>query len=215
LFTNTTKEIAEYVATHYDDAADFRSGLPRLVIPGIVAPARPQPDQNGAYDPIELEDYKQDRAEYKKKLEKRRHVMGKVFALIQGQCSPPLWNMVKSDSNFEAINNQTDVIELLKLIRRCMYQKNTRVSNVLFLSQSLRDFMNFRQPEGMGTHASFQNPESVRSSGAGGSGIGHGVEPCARVSDQGPYIALRESQRESERGISSHAIYALCRPQAV
>ena len=65
LFANMTKEIAEYVATHYDDAADFRCGLPNLAIPPIPVPVRPQPDANGAYDPIELDDYKHDQAEYK------------------------------------------------------------------------------------------------------------------------------------------------------
>jgi hypothetical protein len=42
-----------------------------------------------------------------------------------------------------------------------MYQRSTRLNNVLFLSRALRDFISFQQPEGMSTHAYYKKFESL------------------------------------------------------
>ena len=41
LFSTTTQAIGKYVATHYDDAADFRIGLVKIDLPELMEPALP------------------------------------------------------------------------------------------------------------------------------------------------------------------------------
>jgi len=40
-FLKTTKEIAEYIGTHYNDAREFRTGMVELCLPYIVGPKLP------------------------------------------------------------------------------------------------------------------------------------------------------------------------------
>ena len=55
LFRTTTQEIGEYIASHYDDAGEFRLGLLEGALPALAAPANPDPA-----DPVAVEIWKMD-----------------------------------------------------------------------------------------------------------------------------------------------------------
>ena len=83
LFTATTREIAEYVARTYENAAEFRIALITTQLPTIVPPE--DLDANAGLGAVEM--YKLDLREYRDKLTHRKNNLGKIFPLILGQCS--------------------------------------------------------------------------------------------------------------------------------
>ena len=113
LFTVVTKAIGEYIAANYEDAEEFRLAFEHLRFPELVEPVKP----TNASDVFEVELWKEDRKEYRRKQEKRIKNSGKAFALILGQCSRAIRDRVEAATEWPAINNQSDVLELLKLIR--------------------------------------------------------------------------------------------------
>ena len=120
-FAKTTREIAEYVARSYDDAGDFRTGMVDLQLPAIQPPADPDVD-----DQLAVEKWKLELRSYQKSKETRTRNQNRVFALLLGQCSQALRNRMEPHEDWVTINNDSDVIALLRLIQTCMSHKQTR-----------------------------------------------------------------------------------------
>ena len=121
LFTNTTKEIAEYVAREYDNAREFRVGLVELNLPDPEPPARPNNDANV----FVVEEWKEDFKEYRAKMKAREANKGKVFPLILGQCSRTICDRIEASDDWETVSSEYDVIGLLTLIRQSLYNRAT------------------------------------------------------------------------------------------
>ena len=83
LFTKTTREIAEYVATNYIGASDFRNGMVDL----NLQPVRPPTDPTDPHDQVAFEKWKRANATYERQYEERRKLAGRVFSLVIGQCT--------------------------------------------------------------------------------------------------------------------------------
>mmetsp|Transcript_24339 Transcript_24339/g.36098 ORF Transcript_24339/g.36098 Transcript_24339/m.36098 type:complete len:214 (+) Transcript_24339:1120-1761(+) len=120
LFGTTTKAIGKHVATKYEDAADFRTGLVELRLPVLVQPANPPLD-----DPIALELWKIDIREFRDKQRKRAAVQGKAFGLILGQCSRAIRDKIEAAPTWSAANDTNDIMALLRLIRQAMCTGST------------------------------------------------------------------------------------------
>ena len=121
LFTATTREIAEYVARTYENAAEFRIALISTELPTIVPPE--DLDANAGLGAVEM--YKLDLREYRDKLTHRKKNLGKIFPLILGQCSRTIRDRVEAAPNWDEINRTSDVMQLLVLIRQSLCQGAT------------------------------------------------------------------------------------------
>ena len=77
--------------------------------------------------------------------------MKQAFAVVIGQCSKPLQDQMENHANWQQINKESDVIELLKLILESMVQKQTRKHHMQTKYKALIRLTNFRQGQNMST----------------------------------------------------------------
>ena len=144
LFTKTTKAIAEYVAREYTSAGEFRNALPSLHLAPLNPPTRPDPG-----DPFLMEEWKIEYREHKKKIEDRRQNMQKIYALILGQCSPTIRDRIEASDDWEYVNDASNPIALLRLIRQSLYHRATRRKDTHALLEAELALHKFRQTEQM------------------------------------------------------------------
>lgn len=144
LSSKTTTAIGEYVAREYTGASEFRNGLVKLTLPTLQAPPDP-----AAGDAVQMEKWKLDFQEYRKKLADRERNMGKVYSLVLGQCAPTIRDRIEASADWESINNSSDAIKLLVLIRQSLYQRATRRKPTHALIEAEIALMRFHQHERM------------------------------------------------------------------
>ena len=86
MFMRTTKEIAEYIGRTYNDAGEFRIGMPVLSMPDLVEPPRPSEESLGRpMDAFDAELWKMDMQTYRKKKDNRERNKHHAYALVLGQ----------------------------------------------------------------------------------------------------------------------------------
>lgn len=154
LYSNTTKNIAEYIARTYDDAGEFRNGLMKLKLPEINKPELNDFGKKGKDDKIVIdegsrEEWKEEIKSYRKDLKTRRKNKAKAFALILGQCSDMLRSKLEGHDDWETANAGDDPIELLKIIKHCMVHKTTTRHKGYSLIEAEGNLGRFRQGEKM------------------------------------------------------------------
>jgi hypothetical protein len=71
-FTKTTQDIAEYMASQYNDAAEFRIGMERLELAQLAEPTLPGANAT----PVELKLWELTRRTYEKKVKARNRNNG-------------------------------------------------------------------------------------------------------------------------------------------
>jgi hypothetical protein len=140
-FVKTTREIAEYVGREFDDAGEFRTGMVEMALRPLEEPAPPT-DPNQV---VEFELWKMARRTYEKQAEARRRNSSRVYALILGQCSQALRNHMEANEEWERINDESNVMDLLHLIQGCMTQRQTRQKPVHTLMDAEAQVFGFRQ----------------------------------------------------------------------
>ena len=149
LFINTTKEIAEYVAREYTHAGEFRLGMMNLELPPLTPPTPPQ-DANPGLAAVEM--YKLDLKEHHQKSRNREANMEKVYALVLGQCSRTIRDRLEASANWGDINDGSDVMRLLTLIRDCIYSRATTRNPTHSLVDAQAALYTFRQKDNMSNH---------------------------------------------------------------
>ena len=82
-------------------------------------------------------------------MKRRELLIGQVFAIVLGQCSPTIVDRLKSNSMWNAINNSNDFIGLLRLIRTSMYTGATSKNPLQSLLEAQTKFLSFRQTNRM------------------------------------------------------------------
>lgn len=75
--------------------------------------------------------------------------MEKVFLLVLGQCSRAIRDRLEAAENWDAINNDSDTLELLRLVRQCMYNRATTRKSTHTLWEATNALHKFRQGERM------------------------------------------------------------------
>ena len=93
-----------------------------LSLPALTLP-------NGPSNKISLLQIKQYNILYKvynHKVQQRQQNMQQISPLALGQCSPAIQDCLESDPLWNAINDASDVIKLLKLIRKYLYKQSTK-----------------------------------------------------------------------------------------
>ena len=94
---------------------------------------------------VEFELWKMARRNYEKQAEARRRNSSRVYALIIGQCSQALRNRMEASEEWECINDESNVMDLLQLIQKCMTQRQTRQKPVHTLMDAEAQVFSFRQ----------------------------------------------------------------------
>mmetsp|Transcript_10843 Transcript_10843/g.13049 ORF Transcript_10843/g.13049 Transcript_10843/m.13049 type:complete len:102 (+) Transcript_10843:380-685(+) len=84
-------------------------------------PALTRPQDVDVSDTLNFEIWKLDMRDYRDKTKKRDKNNAKAFALILGQCSRAVRDRIEASSTWQGINDESDVIGLLKLIRQSIF----------------------------------------------------------------------------------------------
>jgi hypothetical protein len=97
-----------------------------LVFPTLAPPSAPI-NAPGTNEPswVDKEQFKLQYSEYIKKMDKQSQVQAKVFPLVLGQCSGTIHDCLEASLDWNTINTNSDMLELLKLIQKSMYTKST------------------------------------------------------------------------------------------
>ena len=98
---------------------------------------------------VSVERWKLNLKEYQEQLKTGTANMGKVFLLILGQCSWTIQDRIKAVATWETINNNTDIIEFLKLVYVSLYNQATMKKEVHSFINVEAALQCFRQGEQM------------------------------------------------------------------
>ena len=145
LYTTTTRKIGEYVAKTFERAGEFRLGMVNLKLAAIDLPTSPSAKATTA----EIEIYKIDLREAKGRLRRREENSQRIFPLLLGQCSRTIRDRMEAHQDWHQVNEDSDVIGLLKLIRQSMHGKATSKQVTHSYAEAESDFVRFKQTEKM------------------------------------------------------------------
>ena len=143
MFTRTTKAIGEHIATEYNGGGEFRNGLPTMTLPTLVAPALPADSASA----VQVKLWELDIKEHRKKTEDRERNM--AYALILGQCSKTVQDRLKVHDDWATVNQSSNALGLLRLIRQSLCQWATRRKDTHALIEVETALMRFLQSERM------------------------------------------------------------------
>ena len=154
MFVKTTRKIAEYVSSRLKDASEFRNAMDpdNLAFDTLTAPA-----MGDAPTLTDVEIWKIEYKAFSEATKRRELLLGQVFAIVLGQCSPTVVDRLKSNATWDAINGANDLIGLLRLIRTSMYTGATSKNPLQSLLEAQTKFLSFRQT------ARMTNAEYLRS----------------------------------------------------
>jgi len=143
-FAKVNKEIAEYVSSTIPRAGEFRMGMINLNMDDLVEPEFP-PDPNAADYVRSLEQWRSNHKRWSKRDEDRRNAQFQIFPIVLGQCDPAMIARMEADAEWDDINEASDVIRLLRLIRNCDVQRQTRREEDQTLLESTVEVYNCKQ----------------------------------------------------------------------
>ncbi len=121
-----------------------------LSLPTLTQLTAPTPSATG--QPIgagDLEIYKLDLKEYQDAVKHCKTCQQKIFPLVLGQCSHTVHDRIEAASNWSAVNEGSDVIELLHLIRQSFHNQVTMRKSTHLLIEAETNFFKFRQTDKM------------------------------------------------------------------
>ena len=146
MFVKTTREIAEHVGSKLKDASEFRNAMDpdNLAFEVLTAPALAD-----AQNLMEVEIWKIEYKTYSEAMKRRELLVGQVFAIVLGQCSPTVVDRLKSSATWDTVNNGNDLMGLLRLIRTSMYTGATSKNRLQSLLEAQSKFLAFRQTNRM------------------------------------------------------------------
>ena len=142
LFVKTTREIAEYVSSKLKDASEFRNAMDpdNLAFETLTAPVL-----GDAPTLMDIEIWKITYKAHSEAVNRRELLLGQVFAIVLGQCSPTVVDRLKANADWNAVNNGNDLMGLLRLIRTSMYTGATSKNPIQSLLEAQTKFFSFRQ----------------------------------------------------------------------
>jgi hypothetical protein len=80
-----------------------------------------------------------------RRMEQKANILPSVYAVVWRQCTSEMWELLRSSSEFQAIDENTDVIALLKLIRVSTVVDQRSQHPTISVLQALNKFTSFRQ----------------------------------------------------------------------
>ena len=123
IFTETTKKLASYAGQTYKEPQDIRRAIEDVVeiainMPTVRANITDTTLQGKLYDKcIKI---------WSKRESLYRQNKAAMFSIVLGQCTEAMKSNLESESTYETIANNSDVIELLKLIRNVEFSYDSK-----------------------------------------------------------------------------------------
>ena len=116
-YIKTTKAIAEYVGREYNKAM-------RILVKNLKEsiPDEPSEPTRSKVTDVKMKKYEKELTRYYKKLDKYVEYKAKVFVIIKGQCTLTMKNKVESMKDYEVIEENDDVIRLLKGLKELAFE---------------------------------------------------------------------------------------------
>ncbi|KAG7371090.1 hypothetical protein IV203_019660 [Nitzschia inconspicua] len=185
-FNRITMKIANYIATNVKDAGEFRRALKpdvlkfeELVIPTLT--------EKQKQDTTLVDIWRIDLKECREKMRAREEAKKQAFSIILGQCSMAVTDRLESSEEWESIDESSDVLQLLKLIRKSLYTRSTSKQHTHSLQEAQDRFMLFRQAGHMNVNTYFETFKSLYEAYEHlGGGTGHslaGLQPFLKPKD--------------------------------
>jgi hypothetical protein len=133
----TATKIGEYIARTVPNASEFTLAMRPgdLGFPVIATPPLP----------IEPEVWQMANKQYNDLMEKQEENKRRVYAIVWGQCSRTVLDQVKASANYQQVNSDLDLIELLQLIRTSMYTGATSKDLAHAFIDAVEQFHGFKQ----------------------------------------------------------------------
>jgi len=116
-YTKTTKEIAEYVGSHYSNGGDARLAVMHLKMPSLEKPKAPPKDA----DATDMKIWEEEVKEFVKTKIKLKENVKKLYSLVWGQCSEAMRAKLESVDGHHELSENGDGIGLLKQIKNIVY----------------------------------------------------------------------------------------------
>jgi hypothetical protein len=133
-FNRITQEVAQYIATEVPGAGYLRRALIGLEEPKLLPPPKPTPpeeldeddnedkwvihEMEKAQHDADLEVWKEEvKLVARRRIEQKINILPSVYAVVWRQCTSEMQELLRSTDVFQAIDENNDVIGLLKLIR--------------------------------------------------------------------------------------------------
>ena len=139
-YVKTTEAIGNYVGRMYGKA------MKKLVIEGIEAepdkPVKPTKKTPTAFD---IKEYDKRLDFYFRKQEKYEENKAKVFIVIMGQCTLVMKNKVMSCKDYKKMEEEDDVVELLKIIKTLCYQESEMQYEYLSMQNAMQKLLTMKQ----------------------------------------------------------------------
>ena len=114
LFTETTKKIASYAGRTCKEPQDIRRSIEDIDDVDIPMPTERTSITN---DRLREKLFEKDIETWAKRESIYRQNKASLYSIVLGQCTEAMKAKLESDSGYETISGDSDVIELLKLIR--------------------------------------------------------------------------------------------------
>ena len=115
VYLKTTEAIAEYVGREYNKAM-------RILVKNLKESTPVEPKQpSGKISDVEMKKYEKELSRYYTKYDEYVEYKAKVFVIIKGQCTLTMKNKVESLKDYEKIEEDDDVIRLLKGLKQLAF----------------------------------------------------------------------------------------------
>jgi len=152
-FDDTLEALKIYASTKFsEDIAHLDPLLRKLRKPIIKEPIKPEPsklkNEDGTItvvpiDSIDADIYKERMKKYDKKVERLQGTLRALYNVVWGQTSDLLRNQLQELTTFDTIEDEADVIELLKEIKKNCHEIENKVYDSI--DEVQRQFFAYRQ----------------------------------------------------------------------
>jgi hypothetical protein len=147
-FVETLKALKEYAAQNLStkEGKSTIVELLRNMKPyAPVKPTRPTKDKDGDYDKFETDDYWAAMNTHRKAAEAFKEGQITMWAVIWGQTSKKMQLNLEAKTGYEAMENESDILELLKEVKIVSYKFDVHRKEEESLSMAIKELASYRQ----------------------------------------------------------------------
>ena len=142
-YNKITEAIADYAGHEYDKA------MRELIINGNEIlpeePEQPKVKKDETVNPFTMEKYKMELKIYYDEMKLYKKNKAKIFIIIKGQCSLAMKTKIESNKEYKTIEEQDDVIKLMKLIKSLSHANIDVKYEYWSLSNAMAKLYNVKQ----------------------------------------------------------------------
>jgi hypothetical protein len=211
-FHNVKKELAKYAGVHFTTGNSMaRAAIDELKAPNIRKPNNPPAFSNPPTvdEEVAREEWKHDLEDYRKQKRAWDDARPRAFQLVMSRVDPDVEEKLTTSSRWDAINDDQDVIELLKLIRAFAHKHDEiKQGTMAIVEHDLQLYLGFQKSgEDNPTYAkNFKARCDAIDTFGGRAGFHQGLytQHCQAIADAAIALQLISSQMPRRRRLSTH-----------